>query len=135
MALHGYDEVDHTADIALRVWGEDFQTLLTQAAEGLYALMGIVTLTGSSLDNTITLPQGNRETILVDFLTELLYLSEEGGLVLEDFTFDEDQDKISVRSTGRKILSQERAIKAVTFHNLNVEETATGVITTITFDV
>lgn len=135
MALHGYEEVDHTADIALRVWGEDFQTLLTQAAEGLYTLMGIVTLTGSSFENVIPIPQGNRETMLVDFLTELLYLSEERGLVLDDFTFDEEQDKISVRSTGRKILSQERAIKAVTFHNLNVEETETGVITTITFDV
>lgn len=109
--------------------------LLTQAAQGLYALMGIVTDTGSSVAHEIIIPLGNRETILVDFLSELLYLSEDDGLVLDDFTFDENQAVIIIQSTGQKILSQERAIKAVTYHLLKVEETATGVTATITFDV
>lgn len=39
--MNGYKEVEHTADIALQVWAEDFYTLLRKAAEGLYALMGL----------------------------------------------------------------------------------------------
>ena len=87
MAVHGYAEVDHTADIAIRVWGEDFFMLLTQASQGLYALMGIVADTGSSMAFKMSIPLGNRETILVDFLSELLYLVELDNLILDDFVF------------------------------------------------
>jgi SHS2 domain-containing protein len=135
MAVHGYAEVDHTADIAIKVWGEDFFMLLTQAAQGLYTLMGIVTDTGSSMAYEMSIPLGNRETILVDFLSELLYLVELDSLILDDFVFFEGQADITVQSTGHKIRSQERAIKAVTYHLLNVKKTATGVTATITFDV
>lgn len=135
MALRGYEEEDHTADLALRVWAEDFQALLAQAAQGVYALMGLVPASGPSVAHEMTIPKWNRETILVDFLTELLYLLEADGLVLDDFTFEDDLPVIKVRSSARQILSQERAIKAVTFHLLTVEETTTGVTATITFDV
>ena len=72
MDLHGYEEVEHTADIALRVWGEDYQDLLRQAADGLYALMGIVPRLNSHVDQRFVIPEWTPETILVDFLTELL---------------------------------------------------------------
>lgn len=135
MALHGYEEVDHTADIAMRVWGEDFQALLRQAAVGLYALMGIVPQLDSFVDQRFVIPEWTPETILVDFLTELLYLAEEYGLVLDEFSFDNGQNELIIRAIGQKILVQEREIKAVTFHDLNVKNTLTGVTTIITFDV
>jgi len=135
MALHGYEEVDHTADIALRVWGEDFPALLRQAAYGLYHLMGIATVTGGCMDKVFTIPQDTNETILVDFLAELLYLAEEEGLALDGFLFEKGDNDISVRATGRVISAQERHIKAVTFHDLTVESTTKGVTATITFDV
>jgi SHS2 domain-containing protein len=133
--MNGYKEVEHTADIALQVWAEDFYTLLKQAAEGLYALMGVKPATVSTLQWLFTLPQGSKETILVDFLTELLFLVEEDRLFLSGFCFDARLDVISVRSTGEKILTLKREIKAVTFHNLNVETTSKGFSTIITFDV
>ena len=83
--MNGYKEVEHTADIALQVWAEDFYTLLRKAAEGLYALMGVKLATASTLQRLFTLPQGSKETILVDFLTELLFLVEEDGLFLSGF--------------------------------------------------
>ncbi|HOE70253.1 MAG TPA: archease [Brevefilum sp.] len=133
--MNGYKEVEHTADIALQVWAEDFYTLLIQAAKGLYALMGVEPTVAPSRQRLFTLPQGNKETILVDFLTELLFLAEEDGLFLSVFCFDDGQNVISVRSTGQKILTWSREIKAVTFHNLNVETTDQGFSATITFDV
>ena len=135
MAFHGYKEVEHTADIALRVWGEDFPTLLQQAADGLYALMGIKPVGDATTVQFFTIPQGTPETILVDFLGELLYQAEADDLVLGGFNFIVGQDAVSVWSIGRKILSQEMVFKAVTFHNLTVEDTESGMIATITFDV
>ncbi len=135
MKTHGYQEVDHTADVALRVWGEDFLALLRQAAKGMYALMGAVPQADSSVRRVFVIPQGNQETVLVDFLNELLFLAEEDGIMLDHFSFYEGQENIEVTSTGKKISSQERVIKAATFHDLRVEETTTGCLATITFDV
>jgi SHS2 domain-containing protein len=43
--------------------------------------------------------------------------------------------KISVTMEGTQITSVDKAIKAVTYHNLKVEETARGVEVVIVFDV
>jgi SHS2 domain-containing protein len=135
MAYHGYEEVDHTADIALRVWGENYWALLQQSAAGMYDLMGVVPIPDSSVDDFISVPAGTYETVMVDFLSELLFLAEENSQVLEHFSFSDDGIDLSIMCTGRKIHTYERHIKAVTFHNLNVKTTETGLEVTITFDV
>jgi SHS2 domain-containing protein len=135
MASHGYQEVDHTADIALRVWGEDFQTLLRQAAFGLYHLLGVVPHAETPVTVNIVLQQDSLETILVDFLSELLFLAEDKDQIFDTFSFDEQDDGLSIRMTGQKILSQERYVKAVTFHNLDILQRDCGFEATLTFDV
>ena len=135
MASHGYQEVEHTADIAFRVWGEDFQTLLGQAAYGLYDLMGVVPHADKPVARYFVLQQDSLETILVDFLSELLFLAEDKNQIFDTFSFDEQDDGLTIRMTGQKILSQERYVKAVTFHNLDVRRTDCGFEATITFDV
>jgi SHS2 domain-containing protein len=135
MASHGYQEVDHTADIALKVWGEDFQTLLRQAAYGLYDLMGIVPDDQTPVAGYFVLLQDSLETILVDFLSELIFLAEEKNQVFDSFSFDEQDDELTVGMAGQEILSQERYLKAVTFHDLAVRQTDCGCEVTITFDV
>jgi SHS2 domain-containing protein len=135
MASHGYQEVDHTADIALKVWGEDFQTLLRQAAYGLYDLMGIVPDDQTPVAGYFVLLQDSLETILVDFLSELIFLAEEKNQVFDSFSFDEQDDELTVGMAGQEILSQERYVKAVTFHDLAVRQTDCGCEVTITFDV
>jgi SHS2 domain-containing protein len=134
MASHGYQEVDHTADIALRVWGEDIHTLLRQAAYGLNDLMGVV-LQDTPVEGHFSLQQDSFETLLVDFLSELLFLAEEKDHLFDSFSFDEHDDGLTVQMTGRMILSQDRHVKAVTFHNLDVAQTDCGFEVTITFDV
>jgi SHS2 domain-containing protein len=135
MASHGYEEVDHTADVAIRVWGEDFLALLRQAAEGLYDLMSVEPMPNSPTEVHFELQQGTNEDILVDFLNELLYLSDEKKQIFKEFSFADTEDKFETQAAGFQILSQDRQIKAVTFHNLNVKETHHGFEAIITFDV
>jgi SHS2 domain-containing protein len=135
MASHGYQEVEHTADIALRVWGEDFHALLRQAAKGFYHLMSVVPHTEKPVAEFFILQQDSLESILVDFLNELLFLAEEKNQIFDTFSFDDQDDELTVRMAGQKILSQERLIKAVTFHDLEVRQMDCGYKTTITFDV
>ncbi|MDY6868478.1 MAG: archease, partial [Chloroflexota bacterium] len=79
MSHYGYQEIDHTADLALKVWGEDFNTLLQQAALGVYDLMGIVVDEDVQIHYNFSIEKAEDETQLVDFLNELVYLAEDKG--------------------------------------------------------
>lgn len=135
MMSQGYEEIEHTADLALRVWGEDFYSLLIHSAQGMYALMGVVPKLESRIEINFQISQDSLETILVDFLSEVLYLVEDKKLAFRIFAFSTQEANLEVRATGNLVDSIDRNIKAVTFHNLDIKETTNGLATTITFDV
>jgi len=135
MFPHGYEEIDHTADLALKVWGEDFHALLKQAARGLYDLMGVIPGPDIVSRHEFTIDAGQEETVLVDFLSEVLYLAEDEKLFFEDFMFDEIPTGMSISGTCQVVLSLAREIKAVTFHDLTIKRMKAGLETILTFDV
>lgn len=135
MVPNGYEEIDHTADLALKVWGNDFFDLLENAAEGMYELMGIRDKPGSNAENSFQIENDQKESILVDLLSECLYLAEVERQRFTAFSFKEFEKEIIVKAKGNQIRAIDRNIKAVTFHNLEIKETSRGLKTTITFDV
>ncbi len=135
MASQGYEEVDHTADIALRVWGDDFHTLLSNSAKGMYDLMGIRMKPDSHIENEFQIVIETLETVLVDFLSEVLFFAEDPGQIYDSFSFKQQEGALEVHARGHEIETIHRNIKAVTFHDLEIEETEKGLETTITFDV
>ena len=135
MIASGYEEIDHTADIAMRVWGDDFHVLLSHSAKGMYDLMGIRLESESHIENTFQIECGEKETVLVDFLSEVLYLAEDRGQGYQSFDFSREDVMLVVHASGHKVESIRRNIKAVTFHDLVIKKTDRGLETTITFDV
>lgn len=135
MDSNGYAEIDHTADLALKVWGDDFASLLIHAARGMYALMGIRCDWESPVTISFTVENSVKESILVDFLNELLYFCEDHRKIFDVFRFEFKEECISVNGSGWKMIEVNRDIKAVTFHDLIINEFETGFVTVITFDV
>jgi SHS2 domain-containing protein len=135
MELRGYSEIDHTADLALRVWGEEFFALLALSVEGMYDLMGVTINKGVRIDNQIVIEESTPETMLVDFLAEMLYQAQDNRVAYSEFGFGMKGEDIRVQAEGHPIQQIERAIKAVTYHDLSITTTENGLETTITFDV
>jgi len=135
MTPYRYQEIKHTADLALRVWGEDFLALLQNAAEGMYDLMGITVNADSMTQVSFIIPADTLEATLVDFLGELLFIAEYQGKRCSGFAFEKQQEEILVNANAEKIEDIQRLIKAVTFHNLEVVDSDAGLETIITFDV
>lgn len=135
MESHGYKEIDHIADLALMVWAEDFYSLLKQSAKGMYDLMDVELNHNCGAQNTFRIFAGTSETLLVDFLSEVLYLIEDKGQAFETFSFCKEEGELVINADGYEVRSIGRQIKAVTFHDLEIKETHTGVTVTITFDV
>jgi len=133
----GYVEIDHTADWALRVHGVDLADLLQQAAAGMLALAGAVPVPDAGTQTrTLQLQAADRETLLVRWLEEVLFLLEGHSLLPSRIQLEitpglELDAHLELSPVGR--LS--RAIKAVTFHGLHVIDTSEGLEATLVFDV
>ena len=131
-----YEEIEHTADIAIRVWGHDLAGLFAHAAYGMTRQMADAGRGAATIEHTIELAAYDAETLLVSWLGELLYLGERDGCVFTAF------DMLEVTPTwlravarGEPAPDQRRHIKAVTFSDLEIVHTGAGYETTIVFDV
>jgi SHS2 domain-containing protein len=131
----GFQEVSHTADWELNVWAPDLVTLLEQAARGMYHLCGIELTTTPRLTRRIKLPFHDHEMLLIDFLTELLFLVETQGSAFDEFELEITGNQLIATLTGAEIESISKEIKAVTYHNLAIQETTRGLEASIVFDV
>lgn len=131
----GFEEVPHTADWALRVWSDDFPGLLEYAARGMYYLLNVQLQVEPRLSQELLVQGPDRESQLVRFLDELLFLGEQAGIAFDRFKIEVDGEIVSAFLEGAKILSQSKEVKAVTYHYLQIVEGKDGLSTTIVFDV
>jgi SHS2 domain-containing protein len=134
-APQGHRELEHTADWALEVWAPDLASLLAEAARGMYRLMGVVLADGPRQERRIALAGADRESLLVDFLAELLYLVESEGLAFDTLDLEAAEGRLAAKLEGAPMQSHTKDIKAVTYHKLEVRDTARGMETRIVFDV
>jgi SHS2 domain-containing protein len=131
----GFEEISHTADWSARVWAEDLPSLFVEAARAMNSLSGTAAGNGPRMKRTYQTEGPDAESLLVAFLSELLYYQEQEDLVLDTFDLRVAGQWLKVEMEGAQLASSEKAIKGVTYHNLNIERTKHGLETTIVFDV
>lgn len=131
----GFEEISHTADWAVRVWAPDLPSLFMEAALAMNALSGVRLQDGARLKREFEAQGSDAESLLVAFLSELVYYQEQEGLAFDAFKLQVAGTRLQVEMKGAQILSVDKAIKAVTYHNLKILETDQGLETTIVFDV
>jgi SHS2 domain-containing protein len=130
------EEVEHTADRALRIWARDLTNLFVGAAQGMYSLMADIDGLVATTWRQINLEEWDLESLLVSWLNELLFLTETQGLLFIEFRFESLTDETLVAHVGGVPGSATRAgIKAATFHDLRLLREAGEWTTTLTFDV
>jgi riboflavin kinase/FMN adenylyltransferase len=131
-----YREIEHTADRALQVWGNELSDLFVGATRGMYSLMADVDGLVPTHWREVRLDALDRESLLVDWLNELLFLTETEGLLFVEFDIESLTDTALVaRVGGVRALPTKAQIKAATFHNLALVRDENGWSTVITFDV
>lgn len=132
----GFAENEHTADLELEVWAPDLPGLLEQAARGMYDLSGIALAEGPRQERTFELTALDAENMLVRFLSELLYYSEQECLGFDTFDLKiTGEEALQARLIGAPIAELHKQVKAVTYHNLAIRQTDEGLEVNIVFDV
>jgi len=132
-----WEEIEHTADWSIRVWGSDLRELFEHAARGMLSLLGgSSTPDGQMIHHTIDLEAPDNETLLVDWLSELVWLIEDKELFFTSVEVAAVADlTIHAEVEGKPNAEYGKHIKAITYHNLSIRETEKGYETTIIFDV
>ena len=80
-----FEEVEHTADQAFRVQGQTFAELLENAARAMSSLDRLGPSGKPSVVRTIEAEGIDRETLLVNWLNEFLYLEQTRGEAYDRF--------------------------------------------------
>lgn len=133
-----FEEIEHTADWAIRVRGEDLRQLFASAARGMFSLLTDLDPIVATRELELDLHAIDMETLLVDWLNELLYQAEEKGIVFKEFTIRElGTHTAHVRATvaGGPVPGLRHTIKAATFSGLAIQRDESGYSTEIVFDV
>ena len=132
----GFREQAHTADWELKAWAPDLPGLLEQSARGMYTLSGMLLQDGVLQRRSISLQGEDAESLVVRFLTELLWYIQQEWLGFDRYSITVDtQFNLEASLEGCTIAELDKEIKAVTYHNLAVRKTPTGLAATLVFDV
>lgn len=130
------EEIEHTADWAIRVRGNSLEALFRNAALGMLQLIQASSRPGEAHAINVDLRAIDNETLMVSWLEELLFNMEAHEV---NYTAIDVQkvENFRLRATVQETPLAEihKEIKAVTFHDLKIDSIDDGFITTIVFDV
>lgn len=123
-----YELIDHTADVAIKAYGKSISEAFQNAAKGMFDIITDNSEVESTGQYDIELEAPDLEQLLVDWLSELLFLHSAKNQVFGFFKVDLDEknNKLSAKVFGEKFdLSKHKIgaeIKAVTYHMLEVKK-------------
>ncbi len=131
--------IDHTADIGIAAYGSDLNSLFSNAAVGMLSLMIKTDVPRHDVARAISLVAEDNETLLVEWLNELLYIIYTERLVLYKFDIFIDKGRLTARCFGQRLEPGShrftREIKAATYHNLEIVNQGGEYSARIIFDI
>ena len=132
-----FEEIEHTADWALRVRGADLRELLAHAARGMSGLLvSDLETVPADVQRQVELDVLDAESLLVEWLGELAYWAESELLIFREYDLTEvSPTHLRAILRGGRVPGLQKHIKAVTYHNLKIVTTEDGLETIIVFDV
>jgi SHS2 domain-containing protein len=134
--MMNFEEIEHTADKAFRARGRTLAELLENAARAMASLDKVAAAGKSFVTRDVALEGADRETLLVNWLNEILYLEQTHREVYDRFRISQINDNhLRARLYGRPSANRVSHIKAATFHDLGIKQTPEGFEATVVLDV
>lgn len=132
-----FEEIEHTADYAMRVRGRDLGSLLVNAARGLACmLVSDPDRLACRRDVWIKVDACDAESVLVEWLNELIYWSEVEMIVFGEFELKQvTSTSVRAQARGDRVHQLRHHVKAATYHNLEIIQTEQGLEATVVFDL
>ena len=134
-----FEIVDHTADVGIIAYGTDISQAFANAARALFSLITELDDVEEVLYRDIELTAPDEESLLVEWLNELIYLFDVENIVFKRFDITQlNNTQLRARSYGEKVDSSKHrlktGVKAATYHMLKVDK-GNGCQLQVLFDI
>jgi protein archease len=138
--LAGFEVFAVTADKGIRAWGRDLPEVFVNAARGMWSLMVEAGSARADRMLPIRVEANDRETLLVAWLNELLYLHEVEEFVAATFAITYLSDTMLEAEVWGESMDRSRHVlvghvKAATYHLLRVLSKVRGWEAEVVVDV
>lgn len=135
-----YEIYPHTADLGLRVRAATLEELFSDAARGLFAII-VVNLDEVQSRHVVTydVEGEDKDYLLFDWLSELLYTFDSQHLLLSEFEVQLDDRGLKATARGEHVDRDrhqlDHEVKAITYHDLKVEQQDGGWLAEVIVDI
>lgn len=134
-----FEIMNHTADVGIIAHGADMSEAFANAAKGLFSLITELDDVEEVEYRDIELTATDRESLLVAWLNELIYLFDVENIIFKRFDISQlSNTHLKARSYGHKVDSSKHklkmGVKAATYHMLKVDRND-GARVQVLFDI
>jgi SHS2 domain-containing protein len=137
MNYRPFELISHTADVQLSVHGRTWPELLSNVLQGMLSITQPHSKHDApSIQRTISVSGIDRELLLINFISECLYLADIYRETYEKFMPIESTETILKGNLiGKSVINVSLEIKAATYHELSVSYHHNLWHAFITFDI
>jgi len=130
-----YEILEHRADLKIRAFGKTKEELFSNMLKGMISGLRPEILNSEAETRNIEIKSPNLETLLVDFLSEVLYLTQVNKEIYIDIKFkklndpstNSGQAELKGELVSQKVKRFGKDIKAVTYHELDIHQRTDGI--------
>ena len=138
--LEFYKILEHTADLAIRVWGKDEKELFVNAARAFFDVITDINTIRCKKTLLVKVEGADLEECFFNWLDELLSLFDARGFVGREIEILNWQPfcleaRIKWEKYNPKHHPLKTAIKAITYHNLKVQKEGRLYVAEVLFDI
>jgi SHS2 domain-containing protein len=135
-----YRILEHPADLGIEAFGRTLKEAFESAALGLTSIIVDPASVDPSEQRSVSLQGTDPENLLVVWLSEIIYLYDGEDFLLSRVRIHQLADGIlDATLFGEKIIEGKHTlkmdVKAITYHQLKVEESPEGVLLRIFLDI
>ncbi|HWR27186.1 MAG TPA: archease [Candidatus Thermoplasmatota archaeon] len=121
-----YELIEHTADVGVKAYGKTIAEAFEHAAKGMFDIITDESTIDPVGQYDFQLEAPDLEQLLVDWLSQLIFLNDAQDLVFGKFQVTLTGNRLSASVFGEKYDTKKHRmgveIKAVTYHMLQVNE-------------
>lgn len=123
-----YEYIDHTADIGIRGYGKTFLDALIHVAQGMMAAIHGLQYVDPVDSKPIDISAASQEDLVVQFLSYLLYLHDAEKFITIEYQLEYKEPYRILGTLRGEPFNPEKhylldEVKAVTYHQLQIEQT------------
>lgn len=117
-----FEFLEHTADLKIQIWGRTREGLFSNALLAMASALWAKVKQKEVKVHDVKIKSSNLATLLVEFLSEVLYLTQVNKVLYKKVKFTKLTNReIEAKLFGQKVERFGEDIKGVTYHDLEVQ--------------